>query len=172
MDQDDRFSALARQINAARKRDHLAKPAGEVAALRRQGACELHSICASFVRSVNRGLSGAALDLSPPAYDAEMFRASGVNLFQIGSDGRELHVAFQAPRELVSLEKFLVPYVFEGELRAFNQEMLDRFEVRSRMLFYCLEEDRASWRFFDWRTRHTGPFREEVLLSLMEGLFA
>jgi hypothetical protein len=32
--------------------------------------------------------------------------------------------------------------------------------------------DRASWRFFDWRTRHTGLFGEELLLNLPEGLFA
>jgi hypothetical protein len=169
----DRIAGLARQIDAARKREHLARSADQFAALQRQGACELHSICASFVKSVNSRLSAdAALELSPLSYNSEMFRSSGVNLVQISSGGREVHIAFQTPREMLSTEKFLIPYVLEGEVRAFNQEMLDRFEIRSQMLFYCLEENRASWRFFDWRTRHTGVFGEEFLLGVMESLFA
>jgi len=171
MPQEDRIAGLARQIQAARDREHLAKSAGEIAALQRQGAYELHSICAGFVRSVNNRLMGAALDLAPPEYSPEAFRNPGVNLIQIGSGGREIHIAFHAPRERVSSEKFLIPYVLEGEMRAFNQKMLERFEVRTRLLFYCLEEDRACWRFFDWRTRHTGLFGEELLLNLMESLF-
>jgi hypothetical protein len=172
MAQNDRIADLARQIDVARKREHLAKTADQIAALQRQGACALHSICASFVKSVNSRLSDAALDLSPSAYTPEMFRGSGVNLVQISSGGREVHIAFQAAQNKVSTEKFLIPYVLEGEVRAFNQQMLDRFEVRSQLLFFCLEEDGTSWRFFDWRTRHTGLFGEELLLSLMESLFA
>jgi hypothetical protein len=172
MGQDDRIAGLVRQIEAAKKRERVAMTAGQLTALQRQGASELHSLCARFVESVNRRLSGGLLELSPPVYEPGMFQPSGVNLFQVGSDGREIHVAFQAARDLVSTEKFLIPYVLEGEVRAFNQQMLDRFEVRSRLLFYCLEEDRAVWRFFDWRTRHTGLFGAELLLSLMESLFA
>ena len=172
MAQDDRIAGLARLIDAARKSEQLTQSAEQIATLRRRGACELHSICSSFVSSVNSRLSDAVLDLSPPAYAPETFRDSGVNLIQVESRGRVVQVAFQAPRELVSTEKYLIPYVLEGEVRAFNQEMLERFEIRSRLLFYCLEEDNARWRFFDWRTRHTGLFGAELLLSLMEGLFA
>jgi len=169
----DRIAGLARQIDAARKRERLAASADQFAALQRQGASELHSICASFVKSVNSRLPAeAALELSPPSHNSEAFRSAGVNLIQIGSGGREVHIAFQAPREALSTEKFLIPYVLEGEVRAFNQQMLDRFEIRSQMLFYCLEENRACWRFFDWRTRHTGLFGEEFLLGVMESLFA
>lgn len=172
MAQDDRIAGLARQIDATRKREHRAKTADQFVALQRQGACELHSICAGFVKSVNSRLSGAALELSPAVYTPEMFRGSGVNLIQIGSGGREIHIAFQAARDQVSSEKFLIPYVLEGEVRAFNQKMLDRFEVRSQLVFFCLEGESTSWRFFDWRTRHTGLFGEDLLLSLMESLFA
>jgi hypothetical protein len=172
MSQEDRFAGLARQIDAARKREYFAKTADEIAELRRQGAGELHSICAGFVASVNSRTSDAALDLSPSAYDPAMFQPAGPNLFQIGSRGREIHIAFQAPRELVSTEKFLIPYVLEGEVRAFNQKMLERFEVRTQMVFFCLEQSGPAWRFFDWRTSHTGLFGGELLLSLMESLFA
>ena len=68
-----------------------------------------------------------------------------------------MQIAFEAPSQLVSTEKFLVPYVLEGEVRTFNQKMLERFEVRSRLVFFCVDERTAGWRFFDWRTRHTGP---------------
>jgi len=171
MAQEDAISRLARQIDAARKSEQPLMDAGAVATLRRQGACALHRICAEFVSSVNSKLSEALLDLSPATYAPEMFRESGVNLIQIGSQGREMQIAFQAPSQLVSTEKFLVPYVLEGEVRTYNQTMLERFQVRSLLLFFCVEEGTAGWRFFDWRTRRTGPADRDLLVSLMERLF-
>lgn len=172
MPQDDRIAGLARQIDTTVKREHLVKSADHIAALRRRGACELHSLCATFVASVNSRLSGAELSLSPPLYDPEVFHSPGVNLIQIGAGDRLLHLAFQATRDLVSTEKCLIPYVLEGEVRAFNQEMLEHFEVRSQLLFFCVEENKASWRYSDWRTGHAGLFTGDLLLSLMEKLFA
>jgi hypothetical protein len=49
--------------------------------------------------------------------------------------------------------------------------MLERFEVRSRLVFFCVDERTAGWRYFDWRTRHTGPVDRALLVSLMEPLF-
>jgi len=171
MPEDDPIAKLARQIDAARKAEHVSVSAESVATLRRRGACELHSICSEFVRSVNSRLSQGALDLSPHAYTPEMFREPGVNLIQIGAQGREMQITFEATAQLVSTEKFLVPYVLEGEIRTYNQKMLERFEIRTLLLFFCLEEDRAVWRFFDWRTRSTGLVGRELLVSLMEHLF-
>jgi len=171
MPQDDAVVRLARQIDAARKAERFLVKTDEVEALRRHGACELHRICADFASSVNSNLSEVSLDLSPAAYTPEMFREPGVNLIQIGSQGREIQIAFEASRELVSTEKFLVPYVLEGEVRAYNQKMLERFEVRGRLLFFCVEAGTASWRFFDWRTRHTGPVDRDLLARMMEPLF-
>jgi hypothetical protein len=172
MPQDDLIARLAQQIDAAKKK---AAPffvsAEDVAALRRRGACELHSICEEFVGSVNRKLTHATLDLSPHAYAPEMFRASGANIFQIGSEGRQLQIAFEATAQLVSTEKFLIPHVLEGEVRTYNQEMLQRFEIRSQLLFFCVEDEKAAWRFFDWRTRQTGPVGAELLATLMGRLF-
>jgi hypothetical protein len=171
MCQDDPISRLARQIEAAGKAERFLVNADDVDALRRRGACQLHSICAEFISSVNSRLSQGALDLSPPAFTPEMFRESGVNLIQIGSQGRQMQIAFEAPPQLVSTEKFLVPYVLEGEVRTYNQKMLERFEIRSQLLFYCLHEDQAVWRFFDWRTRGTGLVDRQLLVSLMGRLF-
>ena len=170
MPQDDLIAKLARQIDAS-KAEHFAVDAAHVGGLRRSGACELHSICAEFVSSVNRKLSQATLDLSPSVYAPEIFREPGVNLIRVGSQGREMQIAFEATPRLVSTEKFLIPYVLEGEVRTYNQRMLERFEIRNLTLFFCLEEDHARWRFFDWRTRRTGPVDAELLVNLMGRLF-
>jgi hypothetical protein len=71
----------------------------------------------------------------------------------------------------VSTEKFAIPYVLEGEVRTCNQRMLERFDIRSLLLFFCVEQETAGWRFFDWRTLRTGPVDRELLVSLMEPLF-
>jgi hypothetical protein len=171
MPQDDLIAKLARQIDDAKKTEHFAVDADHVVALRRRGACELHSICAEFVSSVNSRLSRTALDLSPSVYASEMFREPGLNLIRIGSQGREMQITFEATPQLVSTAKFLIPYVLEGEVRTYNQRMLERFEIRSQALFFCLEEDNAGWRFFDWRTGRTGPVGSELLVNLMGSLF-
>jgi hypothetical protein len=171
MPQDDRIAKLAHRIEAVKKAEHFAADADYVAALRRRGACELHSICTEFVALVNSKLSKANLDLSPSVYTPEMFRESAVNLIRIGTQGREVQITFAATSKLVSAEKFLVPYILEGEVRTYNQKMLERFEIRNQPLFFCLEEDSARWRFFDWRTRRTGGFGSELLVDLMGRLF-
>lgn len=171
MAEDDAIVRLARQIDAARKAERFVSNADEIADLRRQGACELHRICGDFVALVNSNLSESALELSPATYGPEMFREVGVNLIQISSQGRQMQIAFEAPPKLVSTEKFLVPYVLEGEVRAYNQKMLERLEIRSQLLFFCVELGAANWRFFDWRTRRTGPLGRDLLAGLMEPLF-
>jgi hypothetical protein len=171
MAQDDAIVRLAKQIEAARKSERFLVNAEEVAALRRQGACELHQICAEFVSSLNSRLSDSALELSPSTYAPEMFRESGVNIIQISSQGREMQATFQATPRLFSTEKFPIPYVLDGEVRTYNQRMLEHFEIRSHLLFFCLNEDAAVWRFFDWRGPRTASVDGDLLASLMERLF-
>jgi len=171
MANDDAIARLAKQIDAARQSEPSSISAAEIAELRRQGACELHQICAQFVSSLNSRLSGSALDLSPPTYAPEMFRESGVNLVQIGTQGREMQITFQATPQLFSTEKFPVPYILDGEVRTYNQRMLDRFEIRTQSLFFCLNDHSASWRFFDWRGARAAPLDPALLASLMERLF-
>ena len=171
MAQDDAIARLARQIDAARRTEQLLVDAETVGALRRQGACDLYRVCQAFVSSVNARLSAGALELSPPSFTSEMYREPGVNLIQVTSQGRAMQIAFEAPPQLFSTEKFLVPYVLEGEVRTYNQSMLDRFEIRSLLLFFCVEQDTAAWRSYDWRTRSTGPVDRELLVKLMEPLF-
>jgi hypothetical protein len=171
MDQDDAIVRLARQIDATRKAERFLVDANEVAMLRRQGAGQLHRICGEFVSSVNNRLSETVLDLSPPTYIPEMFQQSGLNLMQISSQGRQMQIAFEATRELVSTEKYAIPYILEGEVRTYNQKMLERSEIRNQLLFFCVEKETAVWRFYDWRTLRTGPVSRELLVSLLEPLF-
>ncbi len=168
----DSIVRLAKQIDAARKSEPSLISEEEVAALRRQGACQFHQICAEFVSSLKSRLSdAAALELSPSTYAPEMFRESGANLIQVSSQGREMQIVFQATPQRFSTEKFLVPYVLEGEVRTYNQKMLERFEIRSYLLFFCPNENAAGWRFFDWRGGRTAPVDRDLLASLMERLF-
>lgn len=171
MPPEDAIARLARQVDAATKAEQLLN-AETAAMLRRQGAAELHGICAAFVSSVNEKLSEARFELSPPVYAPEMFREAGANLLQISTQGRQMQIAFEATVDLMSTEKFAIPYVLEGEIRTYNQRMLERFEIRSRLLFFCVENELAEWRYFDWRTRHTGALASEVLASLMQPLFS
>jgi hypothetical protein len=160
MAEQDPITRLAKQIDNLTKKDqHLLLTENEVVGLRRQGAFELYSICADFVASVNQLLSPAVLELTPPEYAAEMFRESGVNLIQI-----------EATREIFSTEKFRIPYVLEGEVRAYNQEMLERTQVRSQALFLCLEEKRNTWHYFEWLNGRTGAFGRDQLVRLLERL--
>ena len=168
---DDAIARLARQIDAAKKAERFLVNADDVASLRRHGADELHRICAEFVSSVNNSLAEPTIDLSPATYGPELFREPGVNLIRISSQGRELQIAFEATSKLASTEKFPVPYILEGEARTFNQRMLERFEIRNQLLFFCVEQGTASWRFFDWRSRRTGPVDRELLVSLVQPLF-
>jgi len=171
MPPDDAVVRLARQIDATRQAERFLVNPGDVASLRRQAASELHQKCAEFVASVSGNLAQATLELSPPAFAPDQFRDTGANLFQMSSQGRAMQIAFEAPPQMVSTEKFLVPYILEGEIRTYNQKMLERFEIRSRLLFYCVENGAAGWRFFDWRTRHTGPVDGELFARMMEPLF-
>ena len=171
MAHDDAIARLAKQIDAARTSERFLVNEEEVAALRRQGALQLHQICAEFVSQLNSKLAQARLELSPATYAAEMFRERGVNLMQMSSQGRTMQITFQAPEKLFSTEKFLIPYVLEGEVRTYNQKMLERFEVRTYGLFYCVNQDGAVWRFHDWRIAHAKPVDSGLLAGLMERLF-
>jgi hypothetical protein len=171
MPKNDRLGKLARQIEAlGRKDEELVQKAHDMAVLRRQAACELHAICAGFVDSVNRLLSVPVVDLGPDRYSPEMFRDPGANLIQINARGRLVQIAFQATEELVSTEVFKIPHILEGEIRKYNQDMLQRREVERQSLFFCLEKDRNTWRFYERGTYRTGLFDTDFLVSVMESL--
>ena len=97
-----------------------------------------------------------------------MFRESGVNLIQVNAHGRIIQLAFGATA--VSTEQFRIPYILEGEVRAFNQEMLERTQIRSQAVFFCLEDGRNTWRYVEWLHGRMGTFGRDQLVSLLERL--
>ena len=171
MAQDDRLKRLARHLEALAKKDEaLLRQTEEINALRQAAACELHKICAEFVRSVNALLPTPVLELGPDAYSPEVFRDSGVNLFQINARGRVVQIAFQATDQLVSTEDFKTPYILQGEVRTYNQEMLERVAVEIHQLYFCLEKDKNHWHYYQRRTYRGGVFSSDFLVGLMEDL--
>jgi hypothetical protein len=162
---------LAQSIDAlAEKDESFLRHAREIAALRRTAAAGLYAICSDFVDSLNRLLSRSEMILDPFGFPPEAFQEDAKNLFQINVQGRILQVEFEASPELVSTEDLRIPYILQGGVRAFNQELLDRSLIEEQLLFYTLEKDRKMWRFFDPRTYRSGPFDQEYLTSLMEQL--
>jgi len=171
MDNDERIARLAKQIGSeARKEQHLLLTQSEILELRRQGAMELYSICADFATSVNRLLTPPVLELTPSEYRPAMLRLSGSNLFQINAQGRIVQIAFQSTSEKFSTDKFLIPYILEGEVRAYNQEMLERSQVLSQALFFCLEDKRNTWHYSEWAHGRSGAFGSDQLVNLLERL--
>lgn len=172
MASDDAIARLARQIEGdARTHRPSLLQLEDVTRMRRGGAAELHSICAEFVASVNNQLSSRALELAPAEYTPDSFHDAGTNLIQISSRGRLVQIAFGATRELSSTEKHVIPYILEGEVRTYNQEMLERFDVHSLGLFYCVEEKQNVWRYSDWLRNRNGAFGRTLLVDLMGNLF-
>lgn len=169
MPEKERIARLAKQIGEdVGKERHLLLTDNEVLESRRRGAAELHAICADFAVSVNRLLTPPVLEMAPPDFASEMFRNSGANLFQLNAQGRIVQIAFESTRERFSTDKFLIPYILEGEVRAYNREMLERTQVRSEALFYCVEDSRKAWRYHDWASGRSGLFSQEQLVRLME----
>jgi len=166
---DDPLQRLAQRIQALVEEDQgRVRRAVEMEAVRRAAAGELHSVCAGFVAAVNAMLDDPVVVLDPPEYTATSYHDDSPNLVQINVHGRILQVAFAATAELVSTEEFRIPYILEGSVRAFNQEMLDKDLIEEQPLFYTMERDRNMWRYFETRTYRSGPFDRAYLTSIME----
>jgi hypothetical protein len=171
LDDQIRLKKLAARIDALVEKDEKAiRQAREIAAKRRSGASELYGICAAFVKAVNSLATRAHVALDPTQYEPGAFREDSPNLVQINARGRIIQIEFHGTEAPISTEEFRIPYIMEGEVRCFNQELLDRQSVEEQMLFYCLEKQGAMWRFFDPRTYRNGPFDEAFLIAMMEQL--
>jgi hypothetical protein len=169
--QRERLKKLAKRIDAlAQKDETVIQRTREITALRREAAGELHEICAAFVRELNELLAETVLELHPEEYRPEGFQENGVNLFQINARGRILQIRFEAPPELISTENFRVPYILEGAVRCFNQQLLEQELIEEQLIFFTLEKLRNLWRFFDARTYRSGPCDVDYLIGLMEQL--
>ena len=98
----------------------------------------------------------------------DLFQPDLPTLMQIQVRGRILQIAFTATPGLTSTEEFRIPYILEGSVRAFNQQLLDKHLMEEQLLFYTLEGRGAMWRYFDTRNYRSGHFDREYLMTLME----
>jgi hypothetical protein len=154
VEKDDRAIDLVRRVEA-----------------RRPGAAvELHAIFRAFVQSVNGLAAKASLVLDPDEFDESMFLDSDQNFFQIHVRGRILLVTFGPPPENVSTEHFRSPYILEGTVRCFNQELLEHESIEEHQVFFCVDCPAAGWRFSKPHTYQTGPIDESYLASVFESL--
>jgi len=166
---EERLKKLARGIEAlARKDEERIRQAREIAELRKQSARELHSLCAGFVAALNSMLSGVMVELSPAEFTETFLRDPGVNVYQINASGRLVQVAFEVTDSPTSTDKIRVPYFFEGAVRCFNQELLERVAIHEMPLYCCLEKGKGAWVLFDAPAQRTLPFNQERLISMME----
>ena len=134
------------------------------------GAVELHAIFRAFVTTVNELATKASLTLDPEEFDESMFLDSEQNFFQIHVRGRILLVTFGPPLEVISTENYRDPYILEGTVRCFNQELLENESIEEHQMFYCIDCPLAGWRFSKPRTYQTGPIDETYLASVFESL--
>jgi hypothetical protein len=168
---DDRLKKLARNIDAwAEKDEAVLRQTREIEGLRRQGAAELHALCAEFVEAVNALVTRIRLELDPPAFGENDFRDPGVNLFQINARGRVIQIEFRATDTLTSTDRLRTEYTLEGAVRWYNQALLERVEIQEHLLFYCLEKERRTWRYLDAARQRGAPVDQGYLIQLMERL--
>jgi hypothetical protein len=131
-------------------------------------AMELHMIFRRFVDSVNVLATKASLTLDPEEFDESMFLDSDQNFFQIHVRGRIVLVTFGPPSEGISTENFREPYILEGTVRCFNQELLEHESIEEHQVFYCPDGGPVGWRYSKAHTYQTGPVDESYLASVFE----
>jgi hypothetical protein len=167
----DRLEALAHKIELVAKQDQQrVRQAQEYARLRSRAAVELHKTCAELAGGLNGLLPEPLVDLSPAEYSAEAFRDNGANVFQINVSGRIVHLEFHSTDTLTSTEKFDTPYILEGSVRGFNQELLELSVVPEQSLFCCVQRENLNWLCFDPRTQRSTPLDQARLILLLDRL--
>ncbi|MCS7027008.1 MAG: hypothetical protein NZV14_19610 [Bryobacteraceae bacterium] len=168
---DQRLQRLARKLDAipAKDAERLAQ-AQEIERKQLEAAQQLHQLCADFVTSLNNLLSQMKVEFTPPnSPTSELYSRPGA-LFQINASGRIIQITFQAKESKASTEHFRIPYILEGRICSFNPELLDRQEVFEQQIFYCLDGAGDHWRYYNPRTRSSGPLTRDFLIETLEQL--
>src|ERR1022692_49988 len=175
---DDRIRRLARKIEDLRRKDETtAARRAEVHRQRQEAAERLHKICECFVEQVNGMIKEDQMMLVPGEFSNETSEDSRMQ-FMLNVRGRVLLIDLEPPPSLVSTELFRKPYILQGEVRFFNQELLDDSRVEEHGIFYCPNEGAkdasgrraGAWLFWNGRSYKSGPVDDGYLAELMEQL--
>jgi hypothetical protein len=169
---EDRVKRLAARMDRLAEQDELlVARMKRVESARRIGAVQLYQLCAHLVRELNTLVTRFRIEIAPDSWTNDTFRDTGVNILQINANGRLIQVAFQATDKLVSSENYLTPYIIEGSVRWFNQELLDGRGIEEEQVFLCWDDRTGSrWRWQDPKTRRSGVFDLDHLMGLLERL--
>ncbi len=175
---DDRIQRLARKIEDLRRKDeHALARRKEIHRQREKAAARLHRICSCFVERLNGLVKDDLMMLIPPDFPAEVNEESRLQLM-LNVRGRILLIDLEPPPSLVSTELFRKAYILQGEVRFFNQELLDDSRVEEHGIFFCPGEGpkdangrrEGAWMFWNGRSYKSGPVDAEYLAELMEEL--
>lgn len=168
---DSRLARLAKNLDAIPAKDQLRiRKEQEIETLRQRGAMELYRLIEEFVKSLNTRVSQVSIEFTPEHYDARDVHNPAQNLFQINTAGRVVQVNFAAHEESVSTERFRTPYILDGVIRWYNQDLLDREEIREELLFLCFEKGVTTWVVYDLRRHRSCTFDDDHLVDIMEQL--
>ncbi|MEZ5357102.1 MAG: hypothetical protein R2762_31055, partial [Bryobacteraceae bacterium] len=67
-------------------------------------------------------------------------------------------------------EELRLPYTLEGAVRWFNQDMLERDEIRDHLLYFCMDRSQWAWRCYDSHSRKLEMIDENYLADRLEEL--
>ena len=166
---DERFQKLARRIEELRRKDESAQEHRRQIGQRRTGAVQhLWHICSGFASHLNSYIEHDQLQLSPPGPPGDFPEDNHLQLL-MNARGRILLLDIGAPANLVASDNFKKPYILEGEVRIFNQELLEEEHVEEHGIFFCPDEGpQGTWMYWNGRSYKSGRVDENYLASLLD----
>ncbi len=164
-----RFRKLAQRIEELRLKDEaLERSRCKVLDDRRQAVRKLWETCRNFADQLNKYAGDDKIELSPNQPPNDCPDEQAVELI-LNVRGRVLLLDLRAPANLISSDNFKRPYILEGDVRFFNQELLESNRVEEHSIFFCPDEGpRGDWLFWNVRTYKIGPVDENYFASLLE----
>ncbi len=166
---EERFRKLARRIEELRRKDEEVQTfRTKVRASRQEALQRLWGTCRSFADALNAYVNHDRLELTPPDPPDELPDEDPIQLM-LNVRGRVLLLDLRAPENLIASDNFKKPYILEGDVRFFNQELLESDRVEEHGIFFCPGEgERGAWLFWNMRSYKSGVVDEGYLASLLE----
>ena len=175
---DDRIRRLARKIEDLRRKDDSANlRRKEIFKQRVEAAQRLHAVCRVFVEKIDGMIKEDQMTLVPDEFPVSTNEDCRLQ-YMLNVRGRVLLIDLEPPQQLISTELFRKPYILQGEVRFFNQELLGDSRVEEHGLFFCPNEGlrdgdgrrRGEWLFWNGRSYKSGPADDSYLAELMDQL--
>ncbi len=166
---DERFQRLASRIEELRRKDEQQQQfRRRIIEGRNNGVRRLWEICGNFANTLNSFAKEDRLDMTP-AEPPEVINEDEQIQLMLNVRGRILLLDLAVPNNLLGKENFKKPYILEGDVRFFNQELLENEQVEEHNIFFCPDEGRdGAWMYWNGRTYKSGVVDEDYLAGLLE----